>query len=399
MVTRRNFLSASAAAMAAGVVAPFASREAVAATPQRFTLNLVNASGQNTAYAYVVGLSGGRPLFVRADGGSYYPPSPSSPVTPLGQDCAIPLGGHGSSTRVSIPRMYVARIYVVTGSKLDFFVNPGPAIVHPSFLNTGDPNFNKNWTFAEFTFNEYELFSNISYVDFVAAPLGLSLRSLSGRVETIPGLPAGALDPICYALQQQASREGSAWDSLIQRGSNGLNLRAMSAHYQAGRFQNYLSGYINAVWSKYASTTLTVDTQSGFGRLTARVGGDGLLRFNNGESFARPSTADVLSCDSGPFSLAGASEVRKAIIPRLAAALNRTTLLDNADQPNGEVASRFYRNAQTNHYARLVHERLPDNRGYAFPYDDVSPSGGQDFSGAARSGDPDTLTVTLRALR
>lgn len=399
MVTRRNFLGASAAALAAGVAGPLISRPALAATPQRFTLNLVNASGQNTAYAYVVGFSNNQPLFVRADGSSYYPPSPSSPVTPLGQDCAIPLGGQGSSTRVSVPRMYGARIYVVTGSKLNFYVNPGPAVVHPSFLNTSDTNFQKNWTFAEFTFNEYELFSNISYVDFVAAPLGLSLRSLSGRVETIPGLPAGSLDPICYALQQQANQEGSAWNSLIQRGSNGLNLRAMSAHYQASRFQNYFSGYINSVWSKYASNTLTVDTQSGFGVLTARVGGDGLLRFNNGETFARPSTADVLSCDSGPFSLAGASEVRKAIIPRLAAALNRTTLLENANQPQGEVASRFYRNPQTNHYARLVHERLPDNRGYAFPYDDVSPSGGQDFSGAARSGDPDTLTVTLRALR
>ncbi|MEH6419509.1 glycoside hydrolase family 64 protein [Pseudomonas sp. CGJS7] len=398
MVTRRSFLGAGAAALAAGVAGPLVSRSAFAATPARFNLALVNASGQNTAYAYVVGFSNDRPLFVRADGSSYYPPSPSAPVTPLGADCAIPLGGQGSTTRVSVPRMYGARIYVVTGSKLNFFVNPGPAVVHPSFLNTSDTNFQKNWTFAEFTFNEYELFSNISYVDFVAAPVGLSLRSLSGRVETIPGLPAGSLDPICYALQQQASQEGSAWDSLIQRGSDGRNLRAMSAHYQASRFQNYLAGYIDSVWNKYASNTLTVDTQSQFGVLTARVSG-GLLRFNNGETFAKPSTADVLSCDSGPFSLGGASEVRKAIIPRLAAALNRTTLLDNANQPQGEVASRFYRNARTNHYARLVHERLPDNRGYAFPYDDVSPSGGQDFSGAARSGDPDTLTVTLRALR
>lgn len=395
MVTRRNFLGAGAAALAV----PLLPRRAFAATPARFNLALLNASGQNTAFAYVTGFDNGRPVFVRADGSAYYPPSPSAPVTPLGADCAIPLGVNGSTVRVSVPRMYGARIYLCIGSRLDFYVNPGPAVVHPSFLNTSDTNFNKNWTFAEFTFNEYELFSNISYVDFVAAPLGLSLRSLSGRVETIPGLPAASLDPICYSLQQQATQEGSAWNSLIQRGPDGRNLRAMSAHYQASRFQNYLTGYIDACWNKYRNTTLTVDTQSGFGVLTARVGGDNLLRFNNGEAFAKPSTADVLSCDSGPFSLGGASDVRKAIIPRLAAALNRTTLLDNPNQPNGEVASRFYRNAQTNHYARLVHERLPDNRGYAFPYDDVTASGGPDFSGAARSGDPDTLTVTLRALR
>ena len=51
MVTRRNFLGASAAALAAGVAGPLISRPALAATPQRFTLNLVNASGQNTASA------------------------------------------------------------------------------------------------------------------------------------------------------------------------------------------------------------------------------------------------------------------------------------------------------------------------------------------------------------
>ncbi|MCO1579799.1 glycoside hydrolase family 64 protein [Crossiella sp. SN42] len=396
MISRRLFLGASATALATPALGQLAAHATTAATPQRFTLNLVNNSGSATAYAYVVGLSGNRPLFVRRDGSSYYPPSPGSPVTPLGEDPSIALGGPGSSTTVSIPRMYGARIYVVTGAKLNFFVNPGPHIVHPSFLNPGDPNINKNWTFAEFTFNEAELFANISYVDFVAAPLGLSLRSLSGRVETVPGLPAGALDGICAALQAQASKEGSAWNQLIQKGPDGRNLRAMSAHYKASAFANYLGGYIDQCWAKYAGTDLVVDTQSGAGRLTGRVSG-GVLRFNNGETFTKPSTADVFSCDSGPFSLAGASEVRKAIIPRLAAALNRTTLLSNPNQPHGEVASNFYRTPATNHYARIVHERLPDNRGYAFPYDDVSP--GPDFSGATRSGDPGTLTVDVKRLR
>ncbi|MBP2478014.1 hypothetical protein JOF53_006886 [Crossiella equi] len=396
MISRRLFLGATATALATPALGQLTAGSALAATPQRFTLNLVNNSGSGTAYAYVVGLSDNRPLFVRRDGSSYYPPSPGAPVTPLGEDPSIPLGGPGSTTSVQIPRMYGARIYVVTDSKMSFFVNPGPHVVHPSFVNPADANINKNWTFAEFTFNEAELFANISYVDFVGAPLGLSLRSLSGRTETVPGLPAGALDGVCSALQAQASKEGSAWNQLIQKGPDGRNLRAMSAHYKAGSFSNYLAGYIDQCWSKYQGTDLVVDTQAGFGRLTGRVSG-GVLRFNNGETFAKPSTADVLSCDSGPFSLAGASEVRKAIIPRLAAALNRTTLLSNPNQPHGEVAGNFYKNAATNHYARIVHERLPDNRGYAFPYDDVSP--GPDYSGAVRSGDPGTLTVDVKRLR
>lgn len=396
MVTRRTFLGASAAAMAAGALGPMG--KALAATPQRFTLAIVNNSGSNTAFVYVTGLDGGRPVFVRSDGSTYYPPSPSSPVTPLAQDCSIQLGPQGSTTRVSVPRMYGARIYFVTGSRLNFFVNPGPAVVHPSFVNTSDTNFQKNWTFAEFTFNEAELFVNVSYVDFVAAPVGLSLRSLSGRVESVPGLPAAVLDPLAADLRAQAQADGAPWGSLIQTGSDGRNLRAMSAHYQASRFAGYLEPYIQQVWSRYTANTLNVDTQSSAGIVTARVGSDGLLRFNNGGTFTRPSTADVFSCDTGPFSLAGASGARLAIIPRLAAGFNRTTLHSNSNQPHGEVAANFYRNPATNHYARLVHQRLPDNRGYAFPYDDVAPNG-VDFSGAARSGDPDTLTVTFKALR
>ena len=87
----------------------------------------------------------------------------------------------------------------------------------------------------------------------------------------------------------------------------------------------------------------------------------------------------------------------KSIVPRLAAAFNRTTLLANSNQPDGEDPGQFYQNAKTNHYARIVHSKLPDNRGYAFPYDDVSP--GPDFSGAVHAGDPEVLTVNVKALR
>lgn len=89
--------------------------------------------------------------------------------------------------------------------------------------------------------------------------------------------------------------------------------------------------------------------------------------------------------------------MRKAIVPRLAAALNRTTLLDNPNQPTAEDPARFYGGDVTNHYARIVHSKLPDNRGYAFPYDDVSP--GPDFSGAVFAGDPQVLTITINAAR
>jgi hypothetical protein len=84
-----------------------------------------------------------------------------------------------------------------------------------------------------------------------------------------------------------------------------------------------------------------------------------------------------------------------AIVPRLAAAFNRSTLLIDSSQPDGENPSDYYGNAITNHYARIVHATAQDHRGYAFPYDDVAPTGGADQSGAVSSGSPSLLTVTL----
>jgi hypothetical protein len=405
VISRRIFLGASAAALAVpvvgyatGSIATGAASRA-AAVPETFTLKLVNNTGAATAHAYVIGTSpDGRLVVVRPDGSSYFPPSPSAEGTPLGSEGAIPLGAGGSTTSVSVPRMYGARAYVVTDSTLDFFLNPGPngpALVSPSFVNPDDPNQARNWGFAEFTFNETQLYANISYVDFVGLPVGIQLDTLGGDVQKVQGLPGGAVDALAEQLRAQASAEGTAWDELIQTGPDGRPLRVVSAHYRADRFQGYLEPYIDEVWSKYASETLTIDAQNpNLGTVTGQVSG-GVFTFSSGDTFAKPTTADVLSCDSGPFVVgAGASEIRKSIIPRLAAALNRTTLRDNAQQPTAEDPATFYRNPVTNHYARVVHELLPDNRGYAFPYDDVAPSG-SDFSGAVFAGDPGTLTMTV----
>lgn len=382
MISRRSFLGLTAATLATAV--PLA-RSAYAATPDTFGLKLVNNSGSGTVYAYVTGTTPyGRLVLLRADGTPYYPASPSAPTTPLPEDCAIPIA---SGAQVSVPKMGGARVYVVTDAKLDFFLDPGPNLVHPSFLNPGDPNYGKNWSFSEFTFNDTQLFANISYVDFVGIPMGLSLTSGSGT-STVSGLPAGALDQIASSL----TALGGEWAGLVQTGGGG-NLRVLSPHHHADRFGGYLDGYIDQVWQKYAGADLVVDSQNpGLGKFTGRVSGDRLVF--GAESFAKPSTADVWSCDSGPFALAaGASDARKAIVPRLAAALNRTTLLDNPNQPTDEDPARFYSGDATNHYARIVHSKLPDNRGYAFPYDDVSP--GPDFSGAVFAGDPQVLTITI----
>jgi Beta-1,3-glucanase len=141
------------------------------------------------------------------------------------------------------------------------------------------------------------------------------------------------------------------------------------ARHSAGKHR-YYDSYVSQVRQKYATTPLSVDTQASFGTVTGEVSG-GLLTFAGVGSFARPSAADISSSNSGPFSPAGMSAEMLAILPRLAAAFNRSTLLIDASQPDGEDPADYYTNAITNHYARIVHATRAGGRGYAFPYDDV----------------------------
>jgi hypothetical protein len=84
-----------------------------------------------------------------------------------------------------------------------------------------------------------------------------------------------------------------------------------------------------------------------------------------------------------------------ALTARISAALNRSTLLSDPNQPDGEQPANYYTNPVTNHYSRIVHAANLDGRGYAFPYDDVVPTNGTDQSGAVFSGNPALLTIAV----
>lgn len=396
MVTRRQFLGISAAALSSPLWAGALTAPLATAAPDSLRFRLVNNSGR-TAYAYITGQADadGRAMFVRPDGSVYYPTASGSVPQPLGEDPAVPVDG---STEIVVPRMYGARVYFVTDDKLEFFTVRGAdgvtAVVHPNFVSDADPNFGKNWTFAEFTLNAEQLYANISYVDFVAAPVGLHLAHAGGTQE-VPGLPDGAIDRIASALREQ----GDAWPACVQE-ANGTVLRVLNPNHRAEEFTGYLDDYVDQVWRKYANEPLIIDSQrDDIGLVEGRVEGDDLVF--GAERFGRPTTADIWGCNSGPFANNPDtdSEERKAIVPRLAAAFNRTTLLINPHQPHGEDPATFYQHPVTNHYARVVHENLPDGKGYAFAYDDVSANPDEDHSGKVNHGDPELLTVTLGKIR
>lgn len=374
--------------------------------PQNDTTTTLNIALQNqttssNVNAYITGLAidNNNALFLLQSDGktAYFPSSPSSTLSALGANCAIPLGAPGNTVTVTIPHLAGARLWFVQDDVLTFYLNPGPALVEPSSANTSDPNYNKYWDFCEFTFNSSQLYVNISYVDFVSLPISLTLTNTSNQTQHVSGMASNGLDTICSGLNAQQAKDSAGWSQLIVQ-RNGANLRANSPNtgisINNSLFTGYYQPYVDQVWSQYSTSTLTVNTQIAAGNVTGQVSND-ILTFGSGAAtYTKPSAADIFGCSSGPFTPTGNQE-KDDITARLTAALNRSTLLTNSNTPEGEDASKYYQNAITNHYARIVHAANLDGRGYAFPYDDVAPTNGADQSGSLHDANPQLLTVAV----
>jgi hypothetical protein len=400
MMNRRKLLSSAVAigGSALGLGTGALAFRASATTPT-LQIALQNTTTSNQVYAYVTGQAidnNNALMLLQSDGHTvYYPSSPSSPGSSLGANCAIALGAPGSTTTITIPHIAGGRIWFSVGAPLTFLLNPGPGLVEPSVSNQSDPNINIMWDFCEFTYNAAQMYANISFVDFVSLPISLTLTNASGATQTAAGLPANGLATVCSGLISQHASDGAGWDQLVVT-SGGANLRALSPNngivINSSLFSGYYQPYVNQVWSQYSNQTLTVDTQASWGSVTGQVSG-GQLTFSGLGSFAQPSAADIFSCSTGPF--ANTAGAMGPLTARISAAFNRSTLLIDANQPDGENPANYYQNAITNHYSRIAHAASLDRRGYGFPYDDVAPNGGTDQSGAVADGNPTLLTVAV----
>lgn len=370
--------------------------------PDSLQISLKNDSDSCNLHAYITGIAiqqGGQRCVLKSNGHDlYFPQNPSAIGSPLAEDCAIPLGPPGNNVNVTIPQIAGGRIWIVDGT-LAFLLNPSDggqaALVEPSVLNPSDPNAQTDFGFCEFTLNNDQLYANISYVDFVPRiPISITLQQASGQQQYVAGMAPDGLEKLADALRQQTSKDQRPWDKLIVPAQkDGRSLRILNATHgnaAGANFDGYYEPHVEQVWQKYSSgAQLNINTQAGPGVLQGRVNNRGELQIGD-ETFGKPNTADILGCNSGPFTT-GPSPTRNAIIPRLAASFVRSTLLATQDHPSDP--STFYREDPTNHYARLVHEINLDRKGYAFAYDDVQPDGGEDQSGKVNAGDPKLFIV------
>ena len=379
-----------------------------------------NFPSTGSVNAYITGLDANdRLVMIQPDGNFYYPTSGnSSTPTPITDDAMISLGSQGSVTAITIPGWLSAgRIWIAEGT-LQFFVVEATAgiwsLVEPSVTNMADPNAYTNFGFVELTNSATEgLWVNISFVDFVGLALGISVTSSadgsgdtsqSGLTQTVPGLSDTAAAQICSDLQAQAAIDNQPWGDLcITSTTTNSLIRVLSpGDYMSinpTAFSDYWSSYVSSVWSTYSSEPLIIDTQSSAGNVSCTVSNNSTLTCDgDNRGYAPPTSQDIFTCNTGAFSiLESDNDVHRAVVPRLCAAINRSTLLLDGGGVTPELDEEsYYTVSPTNYYSKFVHQYEAGGIGYAFSYDDVAPDGGINQSGLLVSTSPTLLGVMVQ---
>ncbi|MDT0611150.1 glycoside hydrolase family 64 protein [Streptomyces lancefieldiae] len=368
----RLLATASAVGLAGALLTVGSSPPADAAVPDTIPLKITNNSGRaDQVHVYTLGtsLTTGRQGWADANGTFHAWPAGGNPPTPA-PDASIPGPAAGQTKTIRIPKLS-GRIYFSYGQKLDFRLTTG-GLVQPAVQNPSDPNRNILFNWSEYTLNDSGLWLNSTQVDMFSTPYTVGVQRAGGGVSTTGQLKPGGYKAVFSALRAQPG-----WGGLIQTRPDGTVLRALSPLYgvETGALPaSAMDDYVNRVWQKYTSTPLTVTPfadQPGT-KYVGRVSG-GVMHFTNSAgavvtSFQKPDASSVFGCHK--LLDAPNDTVRGPISRTLCAGFNRSTLLSNPNQPDTSAAD-FYQDSVTNHYARVIHDRMADGKAYAFAFDDV----------------------------
>jgi hypothetical protein len=391
-LTRRRLLApTAAAALIAAVIAIHDPTSAKAAVPDTIPLKVTNNSGRGDAvYVYTIGtlLSTGQQGWADENGTFHAWPAGGNPPTDA-PDASIAGPASGQSKTIQLPK-FSGRVYFSYGKKLVFKLTTG-GLVQPAVQNPSDPNHDTLFNWSEYTLNNDGLWLNSTQVDMFSAPYAVGVQGADGNTATTGHLKSGGYNGVLDDL-----RGKSGWSGLVQTGSDGTVLRALAPGHgmESGALPaSVMDDYVNRVWQKYASSTLTVTP---FGdqpdtKYYGKVSGD-VMNFTDGSgnvvtTFQKPDADSIFGCHK--LLDAPNDQVRGPISRTLCAGFNRTTLLTNPNQPDTSDAD-FYKDSVTNEYARAIHAQMEDGKAYAFAFDDVG-----NHESLVHDGDPQQADLTL----
>ncbi|MFD4867132.1 glycoside hydrolase family 64 protein [Streptomyces sp. NPDC058412] len=369
------------------VLGPSPSAEAV---PPTIPLTIKNTSGRGEpVYVYNLGteLATGRQGWADANGTFHPWPVGGNPPTPA-PDASIAGPANGQTKTIRMPK-FSGRVYFSIGQKIVFKLSTG-GLVQPAVQNPADPNRTILFNWSEYTLNDAGLWINSTQVDMFSAPYAVGVKAADGTVRNTGRLRPGGYNAVFDQLR------AAGWGGLIQNRPDGTPLRALSPGHgiEAGGIPaTAMNDYVNRVWNKYASSTLTVTPFANqpntkyYGRVSGNV-----MNFTNASgavvtSFRKPDSDSIFGC----YKLLDAPNdlVRGPISRTLCAGFNRSTLLTNPNQPDANGAG-FYRDAVTNHYSRVIHAQMADGKAYGFAFDDVGA-----HESLVHDGNPQEAFMTL----
>ena len=296
---------------------------------------------------------------------------------------------------VTIPPINSARLLLSVGSpmyiQVNQDVNGNIGYAGANIDNPSDPNINVTFDFMEMAIvPDSGFFGNTTRVDQFGFPVKLRLQGLGGYDQTVG---------------ETATRASliSAWASAVPAQFAGLAQAPYSpyrivapAHGSfgaSGANAHYLDSYIQGLWTKYASQTLTFTDQQG--TFTGHVV-NGQFQFTDGQGtyiIARaPTTQEallgngVLNDATGQTPGTAGYDKQLQIQAQMCAAINRH-IVENPAQ--WSTPSAFYA-SPSNSYSKFWHDHALNGLSYGFAYDDV---GG--FSSSLHTAAPTVATVTV----
>lgn len=297
---------------------------------------------------------------------------------------------------VTIAPIDSARMFLSVGSpmyiQVNADINGNLGYAGANIENPADPNINVTFDFIEMAIlPDVGFFGNTTRVDQFGFPVLLRVQGLGGYDQTVGETETRAALFAAYAASVPAQ-----FKALAQTPYSPYRIVA-PAHANfanGGANATYLDGYISALWSKYATQSLTfTDAQ---GTFTGKVVNN-VFQFSDGAgtyNVGKPTTAmallgsGTLADASGTVGGTPAYDKQLQIQAQLCAAINRHIVEDPA---HWSTPGYFYPAGQAaNWYAQFWHAHSVNALAYGFAYDDVGS-----FSASLHTTAPTVATVTI----
>ncbi|MDP9123799.1 MAG: beta-1,3-glucanase family protein [Pseudomonadota bacterium] len=296
---------------------------------------------------------------------------------------------------VTIPPINSARLMLSVGGpmfiRVNQDINGNIGYAGANIENPSDPNIDVTFDFMEMAIvPDTGFFGNTTRVDQFGFPVTLRLQGLGGFDQTVGETATRASLFSAWAAAVPAQFQG-----LAQTPYSPYRIIAPAhASFNVGQANaNYLDAYIQGLWTKYASQTLTFTDQQG--TFTGHVVG-GKFQFTDGQGTytiqRAPTTAEallgsgVLNDATGQTPGTAGYDKQLQIQAQLCAAINRHIVED----PAHWYTPSFFYATPSNSYSKFWHDHSLNGLSYGFAYDDV---GG--FSSSLHTAAPTIATVTV----